>query len=74
MSQSADLPSFVDELMETVSALPIQVKCPRCGSKLTHIETTLFSSREDGKIWKVLLPNCPKCDREAKVLSQFAAA
>lgn len=64
MSQSSDLPSRADKLMATVASLPIQISCPRCGSKLTHVETTFFSSREDRKAWKVLMPICPKCDGE----------
>jgi hypothetical protein len=64
MSQSSDLRSLADKLTATVASLPIQSNCPRCGSKLTHVETTFFSSREDNKAWKVLMPLCPKCDGE----------
>jgi hypothetical protein len=66
MNRRRVVPSFVDELMETVSALPIQVSCSRCGSRLRHVEATFFSSREEGKAWKVLLSIMPRVQRRSQ--------
>jgi hypothetical protein len=49
----------VEELFDTLSALPPLTCCCNCGSKLLHVPTTFFS--DSGKVWTLLLPVCTDC-------------
>jgi hypothetical protein len=62
MIQSSDPSSIVEELMDTLSALPHPKECPKCGSRLAYVKIMFFSAREDGETWPILLPLCAKCD------------
>jgi hypothetical protein len=50
----------VEELLDTLSALPPVIDCRQCGSKLLHLGATFLS--EGGKVWTLALPVCPKCE------------
>jgi hypothetical protein len=50
----------VEALFEIISAEPRRLRCPRCGFKLAHVETTFFL--QNGKAWIIPLPLCQRCD------------
>jgi hypothetical protein len=50
----------VEEIFDTLAALPPLLRCKECGSELLHLDTTFFS--EQGKAWTLPLPVCPNCD------------
>jgi hypothetical protein len=51
---------FVDELFDTLSALPPLTYCRKCCAKLLHVHAT-FSS-DGGKSWTLSLPICRNCE------------
>ena len=51
----------VEELFNSLSALPPLFHCLQCGSKLLHVDATFVS--EGGKAWTLRLPFCPNCER-----------
>jgi hypothetical protein len=65
MPQAPELPPHVKELFDAVLALPTPEECRKCGSKLMQVDTRFFSL--GAKVWTVLLPVCPKCDRLPRV-------
>jgi hypothetical protein len=67
MDQASDLPAHVKKLMATLAALPVQERCSKCGSKLLHIETALFSAGSNGKVRTLPMPVCPKCDLNGNI-------
>ena len=54
--------SAAQRLMDTLLAQPAAFRCPKCGSELLHVDTTLLS--EDGKAWMIPLPICTNCSGE----------
>jgi hypothetical protein len=66
-------PQAAEDLFNTLSALPPLIHCPKCGFKLLHLDATFFS--QNGKVWTLPLPVCPKCDlkQDAARVTQTAA-
>jgi hypothetical protein len=60
MSQS--LHSKIEEVFNRLSTEPPPAQCAKCGSIMTHLDTTFFTTGPMGRIWAVPLPVCPKCD------------
>ena len=53
------------DLFDTLSALPLEMKCRRCGLKLVHFDATFFSAElHEQEAWTLALPFCPSCDRD----------
>jgi hypothetical protein len=70
MSQSKELPPHIKKLFDDLSSLPTPEQCPKCGSKLMHMETTFFSLGE--QFWTVplaCLPDLRSERRHGKVYS-----
>lgn len=59
----------VQELFNSLSALPPLIHCRQCGSKLLHVDATFLS--EGGKAWTQPLPFCPNCE-PSQVSPEFA--
>ena len=60
MSDSSEVPPHVKKLFDSLTMLPSQVYCPKCGSKMLLVETTFFSLGE--QFWTIPLPVCSMCD------------
>jgi hypothetical protein len=62
MSDDPDLHTAVENLFNDLTVKPSPAQCPKCGSKMMHVDTTFFSPGPSGKVWTVPLPVCLKCD------------
>ena len=70
-SQSIIVPSeSVEELFDTLSALPRLTRCRKCGTELLHVDVTFFSY--GGKVWTLPLPFCSYCVRKEHVATYAA--
>jgi hypothetical protein len=66
MYQLPELPPHLKEFLDNLSALPSPERCRKCGSKLMHVDATLFSSGE--KFWTLPVPVCPRCEDVSKFM------
>lgn len=60
VSSPVVLTESVEELFDTLSALPLSIHCLKCGTKLLHVHATFVSA--SGKVWTLPLPICPNCE------------
>jgi hypothetical protein len=58
-SSELELAESVEGLFDSLSVLPPQVHCHKCGGRLQHIHASLLSDR--GKKWTITFPICANC-------------
>lgn len=55
----------VQELFDTLSALPRLTHCRKCNSELLHVDATFFSYGGE-TVWNLPLPFCSNCAEREK--------
>jgi hypothetical protein len=61
LESKSGIKAAVEDLFDELAAKPPPSQCPRCGSRMIHLDTTFFSPDGHGKVWDVPLPVCTKC-------------